>query len=71
VKQPHRRFRWQGLDRDRPVVTVCRSGGRAGKAATLLAQAGWAAHTMDGGITAWARAGLPVATAGGEPMRVA
>jgi rhodanese-related sulfurtransferase len=38
------------LDRDRPVVTVCRSGGRAGKATEMLAQAGWDVQTMDGGI---------------------
>lgn len=59
------------LDRDRPVVTVCRSGGRAGKAAELFTEAGWTAQTMDGGITAWASTGLPVTTPDGEPGRVA
>lgn len=58
------------LDRDRPVVTVCRSGGRAAKATKLLGQAGWTAQTMNGGITAWSDAGLPVTTPQGEPGRV-
>ncbi len=59
------------LDRDRPVVTVCRSGGRAGKASELLAGNGLAAHTMTGGITQWAQDGLPVTTPEGGPGHVA
>ncbi len=39
------------LDRDRIVVTVCRSGGRAGKAAELLAGSGWTTEVMEGGMT--------------------
>ncbi len=59
------------LDGDRSVVTVCRSGGRAGKAAKLLTEAGWTAETMDGGITQWESDGLPVTTPEGRPGRVA
>ncbi len=59
------------LDRHRPVATVCRSGGRAGKAAGLLTQAGITADTMDGGMLAWAGAGLPVTTPDGRPGHVA
>lgn len=59
------------LDRDRTVVTVCRSGGRAGKAAELLRGAGWTAEVMDGGMTSWAQAGLPVTTPDGGPGEVA
>lgn len=59
------------LDSERPVVTVCRSGGRAGKATEILTQAGWAAQTMDGGLTRWANAGLPVTTPDGRPGTVA
>lgn len=55
------------LDRDRPVVTVCRSGGRAGRAAELLGQAGVPAEVMDGGMTAWAQAGLPMTSQAGSP----
>lgn len=59
------------LDRDRPVVTVCRSGGRASKAAELLTRAGLDAQTMDGGMTQWANSGLPVTTPDGRPGTVA
>ena len=59
------------LDRDRPVVTVCRSGGRAGKATELLTQAGWDARPMSGGMKAWAQADLPVGTPDGKPGTVA
>jgi rhodanese-related sulfurtransferase len=55
------------LDRDRPVVTVCRSGGRAGRAAGLLTQAGVSAEVMDGGMTAWFQAGLPMTSDTGNP----
>ncbi len=53
------------LDPDRPVVTVCRAGGRASKAEQLLRIRGLTAHTMSGGMTGWVQAGLPVTAAGG------
>ena len=59
------------LDPDRPVVTVCRSGGRAGKAAELLGAAGLHAEVMDGGMTQWAKDKLPFTTPDGRPGRVA
>jgi rhodanese-related sulfurtransferase len=59
------------LDRGRPVVTVCRSCGRAGRASEYLTQAGLTAATMDGGMTAWSQAGLPFTAADGGPGRVA
>ena len=59
------------VDRDRTVVTVCRSGGRAGKAAELLGRSGWTAEVMEGGMTSWAQAGLPVTTPDGAPGQVA
>jgi rhodanese-related sulfurtransferase len=58
------------LDRDRPVVTVCRSGNRSGQAAAYLRQAGLSAHNMDGGMKRWARDGLPFSTPDGRPGRV-
>lgn len=63
--------RVEELDRERPVVTVCRSGGRASKAAQLLADAGLDARVMDGGITRWAEEQLPLTTPGGAPGHVA
>lgn len=54
------------LDHDRPVVTTCRAGGRGGKAAELLAGRGFRAVNLEGGLQAWAEAGLPVRTPDGE-----
>jgi rhodanese-related sulfurtransferase len=44
-----------------PVILVCRSGQRARKAEEALAAAGMKnLHILDGGMTAWVAAGLPV-----------
>jgi rhodanese-related sulfurtransferase len=50
------------LDPGRRTVLYCASGGRSALAAQSLAQLGYGdvAH-LDGGITAWAQAGRPVA----------
>ena len=47
------------IDRNRPVVVVCRSGNRSARVAEALNAAGFAADTMAGGMTAWQSAGLP------------
>ena len=47
------------IDRDRPVIVVCRSGNRSTHVAEALNAAGYTADTMAGGMTAWQRAGLP------------
>ena len=47
------------LDKDRPIIVVCRSGNRSAVVADALNQAGYTADTMAGGMTAWQRAGLP------------
>lgn len=45
----------------RPVVFTCNSGNRTGKASELLEKlAGGEALQMEGGVTAWEKAGLPV-----------
>jgi rhodanese-related sulfurtransferase len=44
-----------------PVCVICQAGGRAAKACQQLADAGIApVFNVDGGTTAWERAGLPV-----------
>ena len=44
-----------------PVILICRSGQRARKADDALAAAGMRnLHILDGGMTAWVAAGLPV-----------
>jgi len=56
---------------DRPVLALCRSGNRSGKAAQALAAAGVDVRNVTGGMKAWAAAGLPVVTAGNRPGTVA
>lgn len=49
------------LPRERPIVTVCRSGGRSGKAALeLLSSGSPRVASLAGGMTAWNARGLPV-----------
>jgi rhodanese-related sulfurtransferase len=48
------------IDRDRPVVFYCRSGGRSAMASEAFATAGFDAHNMAGGLLAWHGAGLPI-----------
>jgi rhodanese-related sulfurtransferase len=50
---------------DKPVVAICRSGHRSQQAAKLLAGRGIQATDVTGGMTAWAREGLPVTGQGG------
>lgn len=47
------------LDKDRPIIVVCRSGNRSATVADALNQAGYTADTMAGGMIAWQQAGLP------------
>jgi len=47
------------LDKDKEYVVYCRSGGRSGKAASMMEKLGFTnIHNMKGGILAWNRAGL-------------
>ena len=55
------------LDRDRPVAFLCRSGSRSAIATRSAMKAGLDAANVRGGITAWARAGLP--TSSKQPRR--
>ena len=51
----------QNLSIERPVYILCRSGQRASKAATQLAQGGFPnSVVVEGGTLAWVEAGLPV-----------
>lgn len=49
-----------GVDKSRPVVLVCQSGGRSSRAADLLAEAGYQAINIMGGTSAWAQSGHPI-----------
>ncbi|QNA90775.1 rhodanese-like domain-containing protein [Massilia sp. Dwa41.01b] len=47
--------------KSRTVVVICQSGARSDKAVRLLKAAGFAdALSLEGGMTAWTAAGLPV-----------
>ncbi|MGO8890368.1 MAG: rhodanese-like domain-containing protein [Streptosporangiaceae bacterium] len=59
------------LPERRAVVTVCRSGARSARAASLLARDGREVWNLAGGMHAWARAGLPVVAKGGGRGHIA
>lgn len=53
--------RFTELPKDRPLLVICASGGRSAAVTSFLLRNGWTdVHNVDGGITAWQRAGLPV-----------
>jgi len=54
------------LDRDRPVIFYCRSGGRSAMAAQVFESEGFDAHNLAGGLLEWHAAGLPIVPADGE-----
>ncbi len=54
------------IDHERPIVFVCRVGGRSSMAAWSFARAGFDAHNLDGGMVAWAESGLPLAPEDGH-----
>lgn len=48
----------QDIPKDKPIVFICRSGGRSLQAAFFLSQNGWDAgklYNLDGGILRWAQ----------------
>ncbi|MEF9979105.1 MAG: rhodanese-like domain-containing protein [Thermomonas sp.] len=47
--------------KERPIVVVCRTGGRAALSALSLQRLGFSdVRSMAGGVTAWSEAGLPL-----------
>lgn len=48
------------LPRDRPILTICRSGHRSPLAARQLKRAGYRVTDVVGGTMAWQNAGLPL-----------
>ncbi|WP_332760797.1 rhodanese-like domain-containing protein [Pseudarthrobacter sp.] len=49
-----------GVQKTRPVITICQSGIRSASAARLLADKGYEAYSLRGGMVAWRQAGEPV-----------
>lgn len=52
--------RVQELPAGGDIIVVCASGARSGSAVNMLRRAGFNALNLEGGMGAWARAGLPV-----------
>lgn len=50
------------LPRDQRVAVLCAVGGRSAQVTAWLVAQGYDAANVDGGISAWAAAGLPVVT---------
>lgn len=61
----------QQLSEERPVVVVCRVGNRSELATLMLQARGFEAHNLEGGMEAWAAAGLPFRAEDGGPGQVA
>lgn len=54
-------LRLSEMDKDAATVFYCQMGGRSGQAAAFAAASGFAeVYNLQGGITAWAHAGLPI-----------
>ena len=53
------------LARDKPIICVCQVGQRSDLAARFLVDRDLVAFNMEGGMAAWAAAGLPYVRAGG------
>lgn len=64
------RVRIAEVPKDRTILTVCRHGSRSDAAARGLRTLGYTVENLEGGVTAWARAGLPLEAEGGRPGRV-
>jgi len=55
--------RANGLAKDKsvPIIVVCQTGQRSGKAQAALKEAGYSEiYSLEGGLAAWQQAGLPV-----------
>jgi len=54
------------VDRDKPVIFQCRSGGRSLMAAQAFRRAGYDAWSMAGGLEQWVAEGREIEPAGGR-----
>jgi rhodanese-related sulfurtransferase len=58
------------LTKERTIVAVCRSGGRSEAAVRGLRTLGYEAENLEGGVSAWDRAKLPLVDGRGGRGRV-
>ncbi|CAJ0796116.1 Thiosulfate sulfurtransferase GlpE [Ralstonia condita] len=48
-------------NKETPIILVCQTGQRAGRAQAVLKRAGYSeVYSLEGGLAAWQQAGLPV-----------
>ena len=58
---PHFEHQLEQLDKSKPIFVYCAIGGRSGSAAQLMQKKGFKnIYNLDGGISAWQRAGYPI-----------
>lgn len=60
-------LRQDSVPRDRPVLAVCRVGGRSAAVAEALEGIGYDVKNVAGGMLSWQAAGLPVVRDGDAP----
>ena len=54
-------LRLSEMDKNTPTIFYCQMGGRSGQAAAFAAANGFSdVYNLQGGIAAWAQAGLPI-----------
>jgi len=70
VHVPMGQLRQDTVPRDRPVLVVCRVGGRSAAVAQALEQLRYDVANVGGGMLTWAAAGLPVVRDGDSPGTV-
>lgn len=58
------------LPHDRPILAVCHVGARSAWVTDALSGRGYDIRNVSGGMSAWARAGLPVVDATGNSGRI-
>lgn len=58
------------LPTDQLIVCVCHVGARSAAVAAALLRSGWDAVNLEGGMTGWLAAGLPVVRDDGRPGSV-
>ena len=58
------------LPADKTIAVYCRGGRRSATAAAMLSKEGFKVVNLEGGITAWKEAGMPLETVAEEPYEV-
>jgi len=64
------RERLAEVPKAKTILAVCRHGNRSEAASRGLRTLGYTVENLEGGVTAWTRAGLPLEAEGGGPGRV-